>query len=79
MNTDTVIHMTRHQFNHFFTRECSAIRRCARCGDTKHSTERCFVYKTKLCLHFRRGCCRFGDKCTFAHSFKELRSIKPTE
>eukprot|EP01065_Artemidia_motanka_P029429 TRINITY_DN3553_c1_g1_i1.p2 TRINITY_DN3553_c1_g1~~TRINITY_DN3553_c1_g1_i1.p2 ORF type:complete len:411 (+),score=187.11 TRINITY_DN3553_c1_g1_i1:83-1315(+) len=29
--------------------------------------------KTRLCRHFDRGYCRFGDKCGFAHGSVELR------
>ncbi|XP_047079287.1 zinc finger CCCH domain-containing protein 14-like [Lolium rigidum] len=30
-------------------------------------------FKTRLCGHFARGCCTYGDGCRFAHSEKELR------
>jgi hypothetical protein len=35
-------------------------------------------FKTKLCGHFARGCCNFGDGCRFAHSQSELRKPVPT-
>jgi len=34
------------------------------------------LYKTELCRSFEEhGSCRYGKKCQFAHSIKELRSI----
>lgn len=30
--------------------------------------------KTKLCEHFLRGSCNYGDKCNFAHGETELRN-----
>jgi len=35
------------------------------------------LYKTELCRSFEeQGSCRYGKKCQFAHSLKELRSIQ---
>lgn len=31
-------------------------------------------FKTKVCEHFLRGSCNFGDKCNFAHGETELRN-----
>ena len=31
-------------------------------------------YKTIICKEFAEGYCKFGDRCRFAHGFKELRS-----
>ena len=33
-------------------------------------------YKTKLCLHFKRGDCVYGENCNFAHGEEELRNQK---
>ena len=71
--------LSRFQFNHFFTRECSELRACAICGCNTHPTERCYVHKTKMCTHHLRGACRFAERCTFAHSTDELRQrVKST-
>jgi hypothetical protein len=31
--------------------------------------------KTKLCLRWMNGECRFGDRCNFAHGENELRKM----
>lgn len=31
-------------------------------------------YKTEICRNWTQGCCEFGDKCTFAHGYDELRN-----
>ena len=31
-------------------------------------------YKTEMCRGWGQGFCEFGDKCIFAHGYKELRS-----
>ena len=33
-------------------------------------------YKTKICLHFKRGDCVYGENCNFAHGRRELRNQK---
>jgi len=30
-------------------------------------------YQTKLCKHFQNGSCLYGDKCSFSHSYDQLR------
>ncbi|CAK0782697.1 hypothetical protein CVIRNUC_005892 [Coccomyxa viridis] len=33
--------------------------------------------KTKLCMRWKNGHCRFGDRCNFAHGEEELRRLPP--
>ncbi|KAK9829797.1 hypothetical protein WJX72_007958 [[Myrmecia] bisecta] len=33
--------------------------------------------KTKLCMRWKNGHCRFGDRCNFAHGDEELRRLPP--
>lgn len=33
--------------------------------------------KTKVCLRWKAGHCRFGDQCNFAHGDQELRRLPP--
>ncbi|EER14000.1 conserved hypothetical protein [Perkinsus marinus ATCC 50983] len=32
--------------------------------------------RTKLCKHFLRGCCLYGDKCTYAHDYSQIQ-VRP--
>ena len=32
-------------------------------------------YKTEICRSWDQGCCEFGDKCIFAHGYKEIRNF----
>lgn len=34
-------------------------------------------FKTRVCVHFNRGHCSFGDRCMFAHGEQELRKFGP--
>ena len=34
-----------------------------------------YNYKTVKCKYYEMGHCNYGDKCSFAHGFKEVRSI----
>lgn len=36
-------------------------------------------FKTKLCMNWESGTCKFKDKCHFAHGAHELRQLKPKE
>jgi hypothetical protein len=31
-------------------------------------------FKTEICRNWSQGLCEFGDKCTFAHGYSELRN-----
>mmetsp|Transcript_11982 Transcript_11982/g.24102 ORF Transcript_11982/g.24102 Transcript_11982/m.24102 type:complete len:153 (+) Transcript_11982:84-542(+) len=33
--------------------------------------------KTKICMRWQNGECRFGDRCNFAHGDDELRQLPP--
>lgn len=33
--------------------------------------------KTKICMRWQNGNCRFGDRCNFAHGDQELRQLPP--
>eukprot|EP00887_Chlorella_sp_A99_P000051 scaffold16.g51.t1 len=33
--------------------------------------------KTQICLRWKNGECRFGDRCNFAHGEDELRTLPP--
>ncbi|KAG7674220.1 hypothetical protein Ndes2526B_g03977 [Nannochloris sp. 'desiccata'] len=35
--------------------------------------------KTKICMRWQNGECRFGDRCNFAHGDDELRQLPPRE
>lgn len=42
---------------------------------SKSSTENDFKskYKTEICRNWMQGSCEFGENCTFAHGYSELR------
>lgn len=31
-------------------------------------------YKTRVCKHYKKGFCRYGKTCKFAHGTRELRN-----
>ncbi|KAF4718025.1 hypothetical protein FOZ63_031473, partial [Perkinsus olseni] len=33
------------------------------------------LFKTKVCRYFIKGRCKYGDKCTYAHSADEVQAI----
>lgn len=35
--------------------------------------------KTKICMRWQNGECRFGDRCNFAHGDDELRQLPPRQ
>lgn len=35
--------------------------------------------KTKICMRWRAGHCRFGDRCNFAHGEEELRKLPASD
>ncbi|OMJ91140.1 hypothetical protein SteCoe_6404 [Stentor coeruleus] len=39
----------------------------------KRETDFKAKYKTEICRNWTQGLCEFGDKCTFAHGYHELR------
>lgn len=40
----------------------------------KQTTEFQDKYKTEMCRGWGQGFCEFGEKCIFAHGYKELRN-----
>merc|ERR1712078_588276 len=47
-----------------------------RCAPTNAPTSMHSLYKTELCRSWEEtGCCRYGNKCQFAHGKSELRPI----
>lgn len=47
--------------------------RCLICDADDHTMKQCYTYKTKICRHFERGFCAYGQDCVFAHGKSELR------
>lgn len=46
---------------------------CTLCHGTDHTLEQCYTFKTKLCRHFEKGFCAYGNECIFAHGHDQLR------
>merc|ERR1719326_2655476 len=43
-------------------------------AEPKHCLKR-QLKKTKMCLHFEKGECKFGSRCSFAHSEDEIQDV----
>lgn len=57
-------------------RDAATIRRQSPVTDKSPSCNKGDRYKTELCRTYEEnGCCRYGDKCQFAHGIGELRSV----
>lgn len=75
-----VITMTKKQFSSFFKKQPEQDSQpgtfCALCMTDDHSTQQCSVYRTRICTHFSKGCCRFGERCSFAHQDTQIRNTR---
>ncbi len=50
---------------------------CRICKVAGHPTEKCMLWKTKMCWNTAETCA-WGDRCSFAHTEDERRAICPT-
>ena len=74
-STKITLSMTRTEFTSYFKKKNGSETFCALCMTNDHATEQCSVYRTRWCQHFIRGRCRFGDRCSFAHTDEQLRAL----